>query len=90
MAIVLMTAARSFPAEIAGLGYWALGCLSFMLGRLLFALPIEMLPDWLRLLVANGLLFGCMGLWLLGTRTFYGRRIHWHWFHLIWAGGRAR
>ncbi|MES2152380.1 MAG: GGDEF domain-containing protein [Pseudomonadota bacterium] len=89
MGIVLYSAHRSFPAGVSGLGYWSVGTFCFMLGRLLIWLRGSGAPEWLTVICANALLLAAIGLWLIGTEVFYGRRPNWWRFKLVVGIGSA-
>jgi diguanylate cyclase (GGDEF)-like protein len=88
MSIVLFSAHRSFPSEVKGLGYWALGSLTLMLSAILFGLR-GFFPNAVVLLCANAALFWAIGFSMIGTQKFYGRAPGWLLFHLVWGIGMA-
>jgi diguanylate cyclase (GGDEF)-like protein len=71
MSVVLFSAHRSFPAEVRGLGDWALGLAGVVVVAMLFGLR-HWLPFQLGSLGAGTVLLAAIGLWLAGTRRFYG------------------
>ena len=76
MSSVLFSVYRDLHSNINGIGRWALGSLILAVTAVLFGLR-EVIPDWLSVIVANaGLLCG-VGLWLVGTQLFYGRKPSW-------------
>ncbi len=85
MSVVLYSAHSSFPAEIKGLNYWAAGLISLACGALLFSLRYSLAGESVVLLGANSALVWGVGLAMIGTQMFYGRRPAWWLFHLIWA-----
>lgn len=88
MSVVLFSAAHSFPAEIKGLRHWAVGLLGLVLAALSLLLR-GVLPDTLLLLCVNTALIGGIGLSLIGTQLFYGRRPSWWLLALLLALGTA-
>nr|WP_100227858.1 diguanylate cyclase [Cupriavidus basilensis] len=76
MSVVLASAYYSFPRSIKGIGRWASGSLLLILAPLLFWLR-DIAPDWLSIVVANGLVLAAMALWTLGVQAFYGRAQTW-------------
>lgn len=88
MSIVMFSVYRSFRAEVRGIGHWALGLLFLVGAAVLFSLR-GVLPDWLAMLGANAALMAGIGLSMIGTQSFYGRRPSWTLFHAIWLGGLA-
>jgi diguanylate cyclase (GGDEF)-like protein len=88
MSIVLFAADRSFPAEIRGLGHWAVGLLLLIAAAVLFNLR-GVLPPALALLGANCMLLWGLGLSMIGTERFYHRPPSWRAFHLVWGLGMS-
>ncbi|GGC63262.1 GGDEF domain-containing protein [Undibacterium terreum] len=88
MSIVLYSAHRSFPSEVRGLGFWALGALTMMFASIFFALQ-GILPTKLVLLIGNALLFWAVGFAMIGTQQFYGRAPSWLLLHAVWLVGMA-
>lgn len=86
MSIVLFSMYRSFRAEVAGVGHWSLGLLLLVLASLLFGLR-DTLPEPVALLGTNCALLWGIGLSMIGTQLFYGRRPAWYVFHAVWAAG---
>ena len=86
MSIVLFSMYRSFRAEVDGVGHWSLGLLLMVLASLLFGLR-DTLPEPVALLGANCALLWGIGLSMIGTQRFYGRRPAWYVFHTVWAAG---
>jgi diguanylate cyclase (GGDEF)-like protein len=78
MSVVLFSAHRSFPTEVSGLGHWAVGLAGVVLAAATFALR-QRLPFQLGHTGSGILLFGATGLWLAGTRRFYGLSAGWRW-----------
>lgn len=76
MSVVLFSAEHSFPAEIKGLRQWALGLLGLVAAALCLTLR-GTLPQIVMLLGVNFALVGGIGLSLIGTQLFYGRRPGW-------------
>ncbi|WGG49822.1 hypothetical protein [Rugamonas sp. DEMB1] len=73
MSVVLFAADRSFPAEIRGLGHWAVGLLLLIAAAVLFNLR-GVLPPALALLSANSmLLWGWAWLWSAPSASTTGR-----------------
>ncbi len=88
MCIVLFSAHRSFPSEVQGLDYWALGALTLVLAAIVFSLR-NAFPGWLVPICGNSLLFWAIGFSMIGTQKFYGRPPGWRLFHLVWLAGMA-
>jgi diguanylate cyclase (GGDEF)-like protein len=89
MSVVLYSAHRSFPKEIAGLNYWA-GALIFMVvGLGIFALRGGITGDIFPLLAANSVFIWALGFMMIGTQRFYGQRPAWWLVHLIWLACMA-
>jgi diguanylate cyclase (GGDEF)-like protein len=88
MSIVLLSASRSYPAEVRGLGHWALGMISMTLAGVVLA-GKGLLPEAAILFLANSALLLGGGLLLVGTQRFYGRAASWWWLALAWICGMA-
>jgi diguanylate cyclase (GGDEF)-like protein len=73
MSVVLYSLRRSFPSSIRGLGCWAAGALVISVAAVLLALR-DTIPDWLSIVVANGMILAGIGLWLIGSDQFIARR----------------
>lgn len=73
MSVVLYSLRRSFPPSIRGLGCWAAGSLVISVAAVLLALR-GAIPDWLSIVVANGMVLSGVGLWLIGSDQFIARR----------------
>jgi diguanylate cyclase (GGDEF)-like protein len=86
MSIVLFSAYRSFPAEVRGLGHWALGMLSLTLAGVVLCLQ-GVAPEAPVLFIGNSAMMGCAGLMLIGTQRFYCRAPSWWWLALAWVSG---
>lgn len=86
MSIVLFSAWRSFPPEIGGLREWGLGLLCMVAGTVLLTLR-GAVPQTLPVLGMNAMLLWGIGLSLIGTEKFYGRRPSWRLFHGVWLVG---
>jgi diguanylate cyclase (GGDEF)-like protein len=89
MSVVLFSAYKSFPDEIQGLQYWAGGLLLLVTAAILFALRHGPLPREIAVLGANCFLIWGVGLSMIGTQKFYGRKPSWWLIHLIWVAGMA-
>jgi diguanylate cyclase (GGDEF)-like protein len=88
LAMVLWAAYRSFPHEIKGLKEWAQGMgLLFLCAFVFAARYIPGIPEPVSLLPGNALYFCGIGLTMIGTELFYGRRPSWRAFHLVWVAG---
>jgi len=85
MSVVLYSAYLSFPREIKGLDYWAAGLILLALGAVLFSLRNSSSGQTFILLCANSTLIWGVGLAMIGTQKFYGRKPAWWLFHLVWA-----
>jgi len=72
MSVVLLSAYRSFPRGIRGIGEWVAGSLVLVVAPMLFWLR-DIAPDWVSIVLGNGLLLAAVALWTLGTQAFYGR-----------------
>ncbi|HEV7815312.1 MAG TPA: GGDEF domain-containing protein [Janthinobacterium sp.] len=88
MSAVLFSAHLSFPAEVKGLGHWALGLAGVAAGVLSFRVR-DFLPHGIGQFLANSILLFSVGLWLIGTQAFYGVRPGWRWFYPAWGAGTA-
>lgn len=73
MAIVMYSVYRSFRGEVDGLGHWSAGLLLLVCASVLFGMR-GILPDTVALLSANASLLLGIGLSMLGTEKFYGRK----------------
>jgi diguanylate cyclase (GGDEF)-like protein len=88
MSVVLLSAWRSFPAEVQGLGHWSLGLAGIVLAGSLYVAR-HLLPDHLGQFCANAVLLWSIGLWMIGTQKFYGAPPSWFWFYLACGCGTA-
>lgn len=88
MCVVLFSAYRSFPSEIRGLGQWSLGLFLLVCGACLYGVR-DLLPDGVAVMGVSATLLWGIGLAMIGTERFYGRRPSWRTFHLVWLGGMA-
>lgn len=88
MSIAMFSVYRSFHKDVRGLGHWSLGLLFLVAGMALFALRGRA-PDWLTMLGANAALLWGIGLPMIGTELFFGRRPSWRLYHAVWMVGVA-
>jgi len=73
MGIVMFSTYRDLPANIRGMGHWALGSLFLSATGALVVLR-DVLPEWWSVMVADTALLCGFALWLLGTQLFYERK----------------
>ena len=86
MSMVMYSMHNSFRGEVRGLDRWALGLLSLVGAGAMFLLR-DTLPAAVALMSSNALLFWGVGLSMIGTQEFFGRRPGWGLFHGVWAVG---
>jgi diguanylate cyclase (GGDEF)-like protein len=86
MSMVMYSVHRSFRGEVRGLDRWSLALLCLVLAGVLFTLRVT-LSDGVALLAANALLFIGLGLTMIGTQEFFGRRPSWRLYHGVCAVG---
>lgn len=90
MSMVMYSLHRSFRGEVRGLNRWSLGLLCIVAGGVSFVLSGRLPGIWpgkAALLAANSFLFWAVGLSMVGTQEFFGRRPSWGLFHGIWLVG---
>lgn len=75
LSAVLFGIRRTYPAHIQGLGTWAWAPLSALVASVLLA-GRGALPDNLMVIMGNSGVVLAMGLFLTGTRQFYGEPVH--------------
>ncbi|CAN7698892.1 GGDEF domain-containing protein [Pseudoduganella sp. LjRoot289] len=86
MSVVMYSVHRSFRGEVRGLERWSLALACLVLAGGIFTLR-GWLTDGIALLGANALLFAGVGLTMIGTQEFFGRRPSWRLFHGVCAVG---
>lgn len=73
--VVFFSLRRGFPKDIGGIGDWAWGCLSVVLGTALI-IGRDFLSAFIGVIVANCLVTGGIMLMITGTRRFVGLPAH--------------
>ncbi|HVR52119.1 MAG TPA: GGDEF domain-containing protein [Pseudorhodoferax sp.] len=76
MGFVLLMLRRHYPDSIRGMLLWGLAPVTGALSTVFFGLEGR-LPALLVVVVGNGLLMVCCGLYYFGSQRFYAQRSHW-------------
>ncbi len=76
ISLVLLSAYRSFPKDIQGLGYWCFGAAVSVLIGPSYGL-VYVLPQAWALIIANSMVFVSTVAIVVGTMRFFRRTIHW-------------